>query len=267
MRKIKYLLLMLLALPIFALTSCKQMVNERITDLTAYIQENYGSDFKVTKDASLSSSLKSQLDLSAYIKKVDGNKKITEPNCAIVSVYNALQTIQIHNDNTGFPSANDVEVYNVFKEEPKLLSTLDSFELKSETIVFPKLYITVRQMALKKFDKAFALSFSESIELAEAVAKEYDYNLNYEYNMKINDTDTFKKVVSMIENKKAGILSINAGGFYGSHQLCIIGYATVSNGSKTYNFYKVLDGYNGIAYFDLKDYAETKAIGTTVYFS
>lgn len=244
-----------------------------INDPYLYVNDKYGSGFKLDESNSLKMKGYKQTNLSAYWSyKKDGEDQYSEGNCWMVSAYNVLNflaqeyyTDMYKPDETKYDAQN--EEPNIYKkhfdEDRKCKETIktndgkiiDKWKLTNHE--FPKLYAEERELVDSLYGKCDGGATWQTNNIIHQMTQKYGYK-TYE-----NSTYLWEFYANQVPSKidkNLPCLWSTATGTYGSHSMAVCGYKYYKKITsfwffKSYKyklFYELKDGYSEVSrYYDV----------------
>lgn len=233
----------------------------QIYDPDAFVKDKYGSGYSVYSSKTLKNfQYVSQYDLSIYYQLKNGSR-YSEGNCSLAAIYALLNYLQASGKYPKLPKASAITSYAATKDGFYSKYKKDSNYVITTPKILPKLYVDIRNYAVKKY--GYEVAGTNPFHIAtiiQQVGKQYDYNL------KANHILIWSYEGQAVKEIDAGypiIWNMANSDTYGSHSTVVTGYRTYRKtktflGMKLYSYVKLMalnDNWNkSVRYFDFTNY-------------
>lgn len=229
-----------------------------IVDTDAYVADRYGNGYTVYDENKLIGyKYVTQGALSIYFK----NGTDSEGNCSLASIYSLMNYLQRSGKYPDLPSSSSyVKYYATSDSFYSKYANDDTYVIKSP-VVWPELYLKVRNYAVKNYGYEVDGTNPFNIEtIIKEVGKEYGYTLSTNHIL----VWTYEaQVVDEIDAGYPIIWNMANSSTYNSHTAVVTGYKTYRKtttilGIKFYSYVQLMqlnDNWNASArYFDFTNY-------------
>lgn len=242
-----------------SLPNTKDIYSKRIVDINSYINDNY-EDYTLVNENTLNyKAVYSQTNLSLFYHPVpggDGSIKLgSEGNCALSSIYNSICA-----------TINPISVLEKAVPEEELAS--DSLIKRQGEIYLPSLYLYIRNVAIRKYDKFEDFHFDELKAIYIEVASSYG-EVSYHIHKKL-DNNALNEIIKYVDEGFSPILNLYNHPYYKNHTVAVTGYKTYIANDEEITILEIIDGQKNennafnAAYLDFTNIKKGK--GTVQFF-
>jgi hypothetical protein len=244
-----------------SLPNTKDIYSKRIVDINSYINDNY-EDYTLVNENTLNyKAVYSQTDLSLFYHPFpggDGSIKLgSEGNCALSSCYNSICA-----------TINPRSVLEKAVPEEELAS--DSLIKRQGEIYLPSLYLNIRNIAIKKYDKFEDFHYDELKAIYIEVASSYG-EVSYQIHKKL-DNNALNEIIKYIDEGFSPILNLYSHPYYKNHAVAVTGYKTYMANDEELTILEIIDGLKNknndlnVAYLDFTNIKDNKGKGSVQLF-